>query len=295
MKALLFGCNGLLGQNIITSCPPGVTLTGSDLLAQAVHPDLKSYVPVDLSSSEAIKNLIKSEAPDVIINAAAFTVVDACEDKVDLAYRINAGVLTDMALAGIPLVHISTDFIFDGFAGPYTELSMPRPLSVYGASKLAAEPIALASHPQSLVLRTCLLWGKGQGGKLSFPEWVRGELAANRSIRCVTDQWGNPTLALHLAQVIWGLLNKNVGGLFHVSGNEYTSRYEWACAVANYYDLDTFLIQKALTSDLAQKAARPLKSGFLLDKLKKTLGWVPGDLNQQFADFQNPPTHNSKF
>lgn len=286
MKALLFGCNGLLGQNVIATAPKEWALVGSDIKPTAVKSGLYRYQSVDLLDRKSVQAFIQNEKPDLIINAAAYTLVDACEDNIDLAYRLNAGVVTDFVSSQVPVVHISTDFVFDGVAGPYTELDAPHPISIYGVSKLAAEPIALSSHPKSLVLRTCLLWGRGQGDKLSFVEWVRQQLSANKEIKCVTDQVGNPTLAADLAKVIWALVDKNVGGLYHVSGSERLSRFDWAVAIAKYYGLSTSGIHPSVTADLNQRAARPLSSGFILDKLKSVLGFVPGDLSSQFRDFE---------
>lgn len=128
-----------------------------------------------------------------------------------------------------------------------------------------------------------LLWGMGKGGKTSFVEFVRGSLAAGKTIRIVTDQIGNPTLAEDLALAIWKLVLGGYSGLYHVAGSERNSRYEWARAIAAHYGLDSGLIQPCLTSDLKQAARRPLESGLLCGKLARDTGFRPRGVAEQLA------------
>ena len=186
-----------------------------------------------------------------------------------------------MAATGVPMVQISTDYVFDGEAGPYREEDTPRPLSHYGTTKLESEVLVLAKSPRSLVLRTMTLWGTGRGGKPSFVEFVRNSLVAGKTIRIVTDQWGNPTLAEDLALAIWKLVLAGKSGTYHVVGSEWNSRFEWAQAIAAYYGLDLSLIQPCLTADLKQAARRPLKSGLRIDKLVQETGFRPRGVADQ--------------
>jgi dTDP-4-dehydrorhamnose reductase len=180
-----------------------------------------------------------------------------------------------MAAAGVPLVQISTDYVFDGEAGPYKETDATHPISYYGSTKLESEALALSGSALSLVVRTMTLWGQGHGAKTSFVEFVQNSLAAGKPIKIVTDQIGNPTLAEDLALSIWNLVQAGRSGIYHSVGPDLNSRFDWAIAIAKHYGLDKSLIQPCLTADLKQLAKRPLKSGLLIDKLVKETGFKP--------------------
>ena len=284
-KLLLIGCNGLLGQNLLRSKPAaGWEIHGAGMEAQPVLPaSLAGYRRADIGRRDELEAAVSAVAPDWIFNAAALTDVDLCEREPALAGLINRDTVGWMAACGKPLVHVSTDYVFDGEAGPYPEDAPTRPLSVYGATKLESEALALAGSPRSLVIRTMTLWGKGHGMKTSFVEFVRNSLAGGKTIRIVTDQYGNPTLAEDLAIGIWKLVTGGRAGVYHVSGSEWNSRIEWARAIAAYYRLDASLIQPCLTADLKQAARRPLRSGLRIEKLIRDTGFRPRDVAGQLA------------
>ncbi len=283
MKALIIGCNGLLGQNLLRTRPgPAWDLVGTGLeKAPALPESLSGYRSVDVSKRPELEAAIAAFAPDWIFNAAAVTDVDLCERDPALAGLINRDAVGWMAAAGIPMAHISSDYVFDGEAGPYLEDAPTRPLSVYGATKLESEKLALAHSPRSIIARTMTLWGRGKGSKTSFVDFVRDSLKAGKPVRIVTDQWGNPTLAEDLALGIWKLVEGGHTGTYHVAGSEWNSRHQWAEAIADHYGLDRGLIQSCLTADLKQTARRPLKSGLRTDKLAAATGFKPRDVGDQ--------------
>jgi dTDP-4-dehydrorhamnose reductase len=285
MKALLIGCNGLLGQNLLRTRPAAWQVTGSGLESAPALPHLLSaYRSVDISKRDDLERAIAAEAPDWILNAAAVTDVDLCERDPALAGLINRDTVGWMAASGIPVVQVSTDYVFDGEAGPYAEDAPTRPLSVYGSTKLESEALVLSASKSSLVVRTMTLWGRGKGGKsakTSFVDFVRNKLTAGETVRIVTDQIGNATLAEDLALGIWKLVDGGHSGVFHVAGSERNSRFDWAVGIAGHYGLDRNLIQPCLTSDLKQAARRPLNSGLRLDKLAAATGFVPRDIAGQ--------------
>jgi dTDP-4-dehydrorhamnose reductase len=285
MKILLIGCNGLLGQNLLRARPAdGWEIHGAGKAPAAVLPDfLAGYHRADIGKRSELESVLRDVNPDRIINAAAVTDVDLCEREPALAGLINRDTVGWMAAYGKPLVHLSTDYVFDGEAGPYSEDAPTRPLSVYGSTKLESEGLALAGAPGSLVVRTMTLWGKGHGTKTSFVEFVRQSLAAGKTIRIVTDQFGNPTLAEDLALAIWNLAAGGRSGIYHAAGSEWNSRFEWARAIAAHYGLDASLIQPCLTADLKQAARRPLRSGLRIDKLIRDTGIKPRDVAGQLA------------
>lgn len=236
---------------------------------------LSGYRSLDVTKRPDLESAIAHFSPDLILNAAAITDVDHCERDKDLCSLVNRDAVGWMAATGIPLVQVSTDYVFDGEAGPYSEGDATNPLSHYGSTKLESEALTLSGSSRSLVLRTMTLWGKGHGAKTSFVEFVRNSLAAGKTIRIVTDQWGNPTLAEDLALSIWKLVQGGESGIYHAVGSDWNSRFEWAEAIADYYGLDKSLIHPCLTADLKQLARRPLKSGLRTDKLEKATGFKP--------------------
>jgi dTDP-4-dehydrorhamnose reductase len=283
MKVLIIGCNGMLGQNLLRTRPSGAwELLGAGLEPEAVLPGvLSGYRSVDISKRADLEAAIRAFSPDWIFNAAAITDVDLCERDPALAGLINRDTVGWMAATGIPVVHVSTDYVFDGEAGPYLEDAPTKPLSVYGSTKLESEALVLSASPRSLVVRTMTLWGRGKGAKTSFVDFVRDSLKAGKNIRIVTDQWGNPTLAEDLALGIWKLVEGGHSGVYHVVGSEWNSRYQWAEAIADHYGLDKGLIQSCLTADLKQAARRPLKSGLRIDKLTAATGFRTRDVAGQ--------------
>lgn len=275
MKVLITGCNGLLGQNLLRT---GTERKNFELVGLGIEPEsalpelLSEYYAVDLGNREALLAAIKKIAPDWILNAAAITDVDGCERNPELNNRINRDVVGWMADTGIPLVQVSTDYVFDGISGPYSEDDPVNPLSQYGRAKLESEALTLNGSPHSIVVRTLLLWGLGKGAKKSFTDFVQESLSTDKSVRIVTDQWGNPTLAYDLALAIWALIENKRSGIYHAAGEDWMSRYDWAVAVADFYGLDASFLQTAVTADLKQDAARPLKSGLRCEKLLRDTG-----------------------
>jgi dTDP-4-dehydrorhamnose reductase len=278
VKVLVVGCNGLLGQNLLRTADfKKFEVEGLGLQSEAALPHLLTgYQAADIGVREALLGAVEKSRPDFIVNAAAITDVDGCERNPDLCNRINRDVVGWMASTGIPLAQISTDYVFDGTAGPYGEEAPTHPLSHYGRAKLESESLALSGSPRSLVVRTLLLWGiagVGKGSKKSFTDFVQESLTVGKSIRIVTDQIGNPTLAHDLAEALWALISGGHSGLYHAAGSDCMSRYDWAREVADFYGLDASLIQTALTADLHQDAARPLRSGLRCEKLARDTGY----------------------
>jgi dTDP-4-dehydrorhamnose reductase len=275
MRILILGCNGLLGQNLIQTAPSHAVLMGISAAPQPALPDrLEAYRSINITQSVQLARAIREMAPDRIVNAAAMTDVDGCERNPELCRAVNYEAVAALADLNLPLVHLSTDYVFDGVAGPYTETDAIQPLSVYGLSKADSEIAVLSGHRDNLVVRTMLLWGIGKGAKTQFPVFIRGNLTGGKRVRIVTDQWGHPTLAVDLAQAIWHLLAKGCQGLYHAAGAELTSRLGWTQSIARFYDLDESLIDTCLTADLGQAARRPLKSGLISAKLTRDTGFV---------------------
>jgi dTDP-4-dehydrorhamnose reductase len=282
MRILIAGCNGLLGQNLLRTAPSNHELIGIARHAAAALPDrLSAYHAQDIADNATWALVRDTLAPDFVINAAALTDVDGCERDPAACARVNLDAVRAMAATGIPLVQVSTDYVFDGAAGPYAEDAPVNPLSVYGRTKLESEAAALSGAPGNLVVRTSWVWGTGTGAKKSFTEFVRETLAAGKTARIVTDQWSNPTLAEDLARAIWALIGAGRSGIYNAAGADHMSRLDWARRVAAHHGLDAALIVPVTTPELNLPARRPLQSGLRGDKLAGDTGFTLRGLDAQ--------------
>jgi dTDP-4-dehydrorhamnose reductase len=217
---LLTGAGGQLGR-------AAVRVFTRHQLAARTHAEL------DVADPAAVEAALAELRPDAVLNAAAYTAVDAAEDDREAAYRVNeAGprVLAEAtARRGLPLLHVSTDYVFDGEKGaPYVESDPTHPLSVYGASKLAGEDAVRRANPRHWIARTA--WLYGPAGK-NFALSIRAAAARERALRVVDDQSGSPTYAPHLAAALERLLERAEHGTFHLANAGVASRFEFAGAL----------------------------------------------------------------
>jgi dTDP-4-dehydrorhamnose reductase len=182
------------------------------------------------------------------------------------------------------LCHLSTDFIFDGADGPYTEEATPNPISVYGASKLRAEKLIEASSIRWAIARTVLVFGiVADMSRTNIILWVKKSLEDGKQINVVTDQFRTPTLAEDLAIGCWLIAQKEAEGIFNISGSDFLTPYEMAIKTANFYGLPTDLIKQADSSTFSQPAKRPPRTGFILDKAIRELGYQPRTFDEGIA------------
>lgn len=232
---------------------------------------------LDLGDREALRAAAAAYPPNVMLNPAAMTNVDACERFPELAWRANAEgprYLAEIARErGAHLLHVSTDYVFpgsDAHPGPYREGDSTDAINSYGRSKLGGEQQIQAicgSETPATIVRTALVYGLVPGGRANFVTWLAGELRAGRRVRIVRDQFNTPTLADDLAAVLLWLAEQRITGMYHVAGPDLLGRHEWAEAIARAFDLDTRLIDFVISAELAQPAPRPLRSGLLCERL----------------------------
>jgi dTDP-4-dehydrorhamnose reductase len=291
MTILLTGSNGLTGQKLVTllASQDNVSLIASSRGPNR-HP-LKEgyqYEPADLTDPFAWKKIFASHRPDAVIHTAAITMVDYCEDNKDLCDAINVtatALLTDLCKQhGTKMVYLSTDFVFDGKNGPYREEDPVNPPNYYGASKWKAEEIIRESGINHAILRTILLYGVSpEMSRSNIILWVKKSLEEKKPIRVVNDQYRCPTLVEDLAIASWLAIAKNASGTFHISGPELMSVVEIACRAADFWGLDKSLISETDSASLNERAKRPAKTGFVLDKAREVLGYEPVTLEQGLA------------
>jgi dTDP-4-dehydrorhamnose reductase len=180
--------------------------------------------------------------------------------------------------------HLSTDFIFDGANGPYAEDAEANPISIYGESKLKAEKLLQHSSLRWAIARTVLVYGiVADMSRTNIILWVKKSLEEGKTIHVVTDQFRTPTLAEDLAIGCWLITQKQAEGIFNISGSDFLTPYEMAIKTANYYGLNEKLIQKADSSTFQQAAKRPMRTGFILDKAHRELGYKPRSFDQGIA------------
>ncbi|MFC1493637.1 SDR family oxidoreductase [candidate division KSB1 bacterium] len=266
-KILLTGCHGLLGQYIISSKPDECFLRGIDIDdVSLIHGTNYDHQKIDITKSKEIKGLIDVLKPDLIIHTAAFTNVDECEIRKEHCWQINVESLENIIKyakrINAKLIHISSDYIFDGEKEIYCPDDLGSPLNYYGKAKLAAENLVRGSGLDWTILRTSTLYDVDRlKGKENFVTWVIKNLQEGSRIRIVNDQWGNPTLARNLAEAVWKVVSGNQLGVYNASGSEMCDRLSFTRNIAEVFDLDPGLIQPVTTAELNQKAKRPLKIG----------------------------------
>lgn len=282
-KVLITGANGLLGQKIVyqykNNSSYQLIATGR---GQCRIKDKEGYIYVqmDISDKNEVDNVLDKYQPDSIIHTAAMTNVDACEqDKTacDITNVKAVQILVGSAeKRGIHFIHLSTDFIFDGEDGPYDEEAQPNPLSYYGWSKLKAEEIIKTCKSPWVILRTILVIGITEGmSRSNIVLWAKGALEKGQEISVVDDQFRAPTLAEDLADGCMLAVEKSATGIYNISGKDYMSIIDLVYEIADYWNLDKSKINRVSSDTLNQLAARPPKTGFILDKARNDLGYNP--------------------
>jgi dTDP-4-dehydrorhamnose reductase len=277
-KAMIFGANGLLGQKLVQAFSEKYDVFAAGRQPKpALDFEQLQYLECDIVNRAAVRKAIRDIKPKVVVNAAAYTNVDGCEEHREECWNVNVHGVENLALAAKSidawLIHISTDYLFDGKAGAqYCEDAKPNPLSYYGRSKLAGENAVIASGVEYTILRTMILYGTGRGLRPNFAAWLVDKLSKGETVKIVDDQFGHPTLADDLAKAILRIAELRKTGVFHVCGADYLSRFDFAIKLAQIFGFDVGLIQRAKTADLNQKAARPLHSHFDLSKTTRELG-----------------------
>jgi len=279
-RILIVGSNGMLGQSLTTHFMfnNDVDLMCASFENESFYENVK-YSKIDISSQSEVKLLIKQFSPNVIINCAAYTNVDGCETEKELSWAINVTGVENLAKYGricdAHLIHISTDYIFDGENGPYSEDELPSPISQYGKEKLAAENAIKIARIKHTIIRTNVLYGATQFGRPDFVKWVYNSLTEKKNIRIVTDQINNPTYIDDISYAIGKIIEFNKLGFFNIGGAELLSRIDFTFKIADYFNLDKSLITPIFTSELNQPARRPLKSGLIILKAQSEINYHP--------------------
>ena len=282
-KILITGSNGLLGQKLI-----GLYLKNNDVQLIATARGINrypidegyEYAIMDITSFEQVQEVIKKYKPHCIINTAAMTNVDQCEEDMVGAKNLNINAVSHLIDAANQVdahfIQLSTDFIFDGKAGPYKEDDEPKPLSFYGKTKLEAEKIIRAKSNKWSIIRTILVYGIVHDmSRSNIVLWAKNALEKGQPLKIVDDQFRSPTLAEDLAIGCQLVEQKEAEGIYNISGKDQMSIVSLVERVADYFQLDKTSIERVSSSTLNQPAKRPPITGFNLEKSIKELGYNP--------------------
>ncbi len=297
-KILITGSNGLLGQKLVYKLRNRneyqliATARGENRLGEK---NGYLYETLDITKEDEVIRVFEKHLPDIVINTAAMTNVDACEiDRENalamntraVAYQVNT--LSRLISANknyLPhFIHLSTDFIFDGTHGPLDENEKPNPLSYYAETKLQAEEIVKTSSLRWAIVRTVLVYGIVDNmSRSNIVLWVKNNLEQGKTIHVVDDQYRTPTLAEDLADGCILIADKGATGIYNISGKDFMSILDLANRVADYYKLNKELIKPSKSADIKQPAKRPPITGFIIDKAKRELGYNPHSFEEGIA------------
>lgn len=302
MKILITGSNGLLGQKLIDLYKNNAD---NELIATARgedrYADKNGYVyeSLDVTNELEVNQIIAKHRPNVVINTAAMTNVDACESDKEGCDKLNIDAVTYLVNAcnqwNIHLIQVSTDFIFDGTHGPLLETEKPNPLSYYGLSKQKGEEVVINQSKSWAILRTVLVYGiVSDMSRSNIVLWAKGALESGKSINVVSDQFRTPTLAEDLAMGCKLAADKKAQGIYNISGSDFMSVFDLVYRVADFWQLDKSLLNISTSEGIKQPAKRPPITGFILDKARKELGYNPHTFEQGLAILkQQLAQHNS--
>ena len=287
MRVLVTGASGLLGLNLALEASKRHVVFGT-VNRHALTTDAFEVIQTDLLLPGAVKQLLDQTRPDWVINCAALAVVDACEREPVLASESNTELPKKLAKyvarGGARLVHLSTDAVFDGTRGGYTEEDRPNPLSVYASTKLAGEQAVAEANPEAIIARVNL-FGWSLSGARSLAEWFFNNLSSGKAVMGFTDVYFCPLLANHLAHILLQMLESGLKGLYHVVSSECASKYDFGVALAERFGFDPGLISPTSVEQSNLKATRSPNLTLKADKLIRDLGEVPPRISTSLEAF----------
>ncbi|MDT8413319.1 MAG: SDR family oxidoreductase [Vicingaceae bacterium] len=291
MKILITGSNGLLGQKLVAllANKEGITLLATSKGATRIsYTNGYQYQSLDITNEKEVAAIFNTFKPDNVINTAAMTNVDSCESLQKECWELNVTAVEYLIkyaeLHQAHLIHLSTDFVFDGENGPYKESDQANPLSYYGKSKLAAEKLIKQASTKWSIVRTIIVYGVAENmSRSNIVLWAKQALEKGDPLTIVDDQFRSPTLAEDLAMGCWLIAEKQATGIFHLSGKDLMSIIELVYRVADFYGYNKKNVHPIKSNSLNQAAKRPPKTGFILDKAIRELGYNPCSFEEGLA------------
>ena len=245
---------------------------------------LGTPIKLDLTDCESLLKVISKRKPDAVIHTAAYTDVDGCEINRDLAWKVNAEATKHIAMAstkvGAHVTYVSTDYVFDGEKGLYSEEDQPNPISHYGYTKLKGEESIREHSKEWCITRASVIYGWGPKHKLNFATWLINNLNQGKEVKILTDQYVSPTLNTNLAEMLLEIAERKIAGSLHTAGATRISRHEFALKLAEVFNLNMGLVKPAKMDEMPWKAKRPRDSSLNVSKALALLNQKPLKLNQ---------------
>jgi dTDP-4-dehydrorhamnose reductase len=287
MRILITGASGLLGLNLALEARREHQVYGV-VHRHAITTQAFEVIHEDLLAPGALEHILEKVQPDWVLHCAALAELDACESDPLLAEQLNTqlpGKLAQLvARGGARLVHISTDAVFDGLRGGYTETDQPNPQSVYARTKLAGEQAVVENDPQAIIARINI-YGWSLTMKRSLAEFFFYNLRAGREVPGFTDVYFCPLLVNDLARILLRMLEMSLHGLYHVVSGQSASKYEFGVSIARKFGLDEALVKPSSVSQAGLKAARSPRLTLSVEKLAAALGETPPGLEPGLERF----------
>ncbi|MGA9526331.1 MAG: SDR family oxidoreductase [Myxococcaceae bacterium] len=270
MRILVTGANGLVGSRLCRRlASAGHHVVGLGRGDRRVNGAFE-YVTCELTSAQEVERGFEIARPEAVIHTASMTEVDACEREPELAYRLNVEATSHVALASrktrAHLVHVSTDYVFDGDHGPYSEEDLPNPRGVYALTKHLGEQTVRALAPSWAVARTAVVYGWPQAARPNFGAWLVSALGKGQQVRLFEDQFVAPSLADNVAAMLAELAERKLTGLWNTCGAEVVDRVTFGRALCERFGFDPALITPVKMRELNLASPRPLNSGLRSDK-----------------------------
>lgn len=289
MRFLVTGSNGLVGSRVCALLEKG----GHEVVGLGRGPrrtvGAYRYVECDLTREQDVASAIAAAAPEVIIHPASMTEVDACEREPEQAYAANVTAVEAVARGarklGAHLVHVSTDYVFDGDHGPYDEQALPNPRGVYALTKHMGEQAARVFVPGCAIARTAVVFGWPAAGRPNFGAWLVGALEKGQQVRLFEDQFVSVSLADSVAEMLVELGERKLGGIWNTCGADVVDRVSFGRALCEVFGFDSGLITPTRLADMKLASPRPLRSGLKVDKVRSQLRSQPLTIAESLARF----------
>ena len=289
MKLLVTGGSGLYGSKLAQLATSKQHQVFS---AFNQHPTTYGHpIKLDITNKAQVEAAFKKAHPDVVVHAASLTDVDNCELNPKLAMKINVNGTDNIIQASKKinafLLFISTDYVFNGEKGCYTETDLPSPINYYGYTKLKAEEHVKTINSKYCIARTSVIYGATPAaGKTNFALWLLSQLNTKERASVFTDQWNSPTLNTSLAEMTLEIVERKLTGIYHLSGATRISRFDFAILLAKTLNLDTNLIIPTLSTELSFPAKRPQDSSLNTSKAQQTLTNQPLQIDEALEKFK---------
>lgn len=289
MRVVVAGANGLVGARVASL----LAARGHDVLGLGRGPRRAvgawTYASCDVASELELREALTPHRPELVLNAAAMTEVDACEKDRRQAFAAN--VLAPAHLAriaqehGAHLVHVSTDYVFDGNDGPYDEEALPNPHGVYATTKHMGEQTVRTLAPSWTIARTAVVYGWPAAGRANFGSWLVGSLVEGKEVKLFEDQFVSPSHADNVAAMVVELGERKLAGVWNVAGADTVNRMQYARALCEVFSFNLKLLVPTRLAELKLASPRPLRSGLKPEKTTAALSAKPLELGPSLQCF----------